>query len=178
MSKEQAVATESDTETKPQNEESSAQEDELSTLLNEWDKPKEQAQPKEVDNKARLEYLEREYTNIVVDREISDIREMVPGLPADYSSTIIEKEVQSDQRLVELFQERRNRPQDWAKAKQAIANKLNKAFPQVADEDTEAVVAAVKSASKPSTETQSTPDVKRMNHEEFQEWQADMLGGR
>lgn len=177
MSKEQAVAEEANVEESSTTEDSGAQENELESLLNEWDKPAEKPQETEQDDaKSRLEFLEREYTSLVVDKEIASIKALVPGLPEEYGDTIIESKVQSDKRLVNLWQQRRDRPKDWERAKQAIASELNKTFPKPEDPDTAAVVAAVKGAAKPSPEqSQDTPNVAKMTDQAFYEWKAELL---
>ncbi len=190
MSKEQAAAKDQ-SEAKPSEQSEGEQDDDLDTLLRQYDEESNQeqvSQPKlkqeGSDDKLNMivNYLQQQEQKNQ-QREVDDaikasVKSMKEYLGAenvedDYIRALIEGSASTMPQIRTAFIKRKEKPADWDKVMRGLAKKYQKYVPK-GDDDREAVVAAVKgsSSSKPEPEKDfpSDKEFKSMSDREFQEW--------
>ena len=196
MSEEQqAVIQENESEAKPSDESQDAQEQDLDSLLKEYeseDKTEETqestqqvAQSEDIQwlRQQRAEY-EREQTEKAVTEAASMLKESIGDLPItmpDYVfEGILHQKASKDPRIIEAFNKRFTNPGGWQKIVKATGKQLSQDLQpkdQKATDSWNAVESAVHSASTSSPQQQDV-DVSKMTDTEFVAYKQKLFGGK
>ena len=174
-------------------EESGAQDDDLDTLLSQFDQETNQTtdetsakgeQPDETTK--RLQQLEERVAEDEYRKDITNvIQEVRGGLPEEVlDDTMIEgwldAAARKDTRLRNAWLARKQKPEDFDKVKQSLAKDFQKKFgPYFQDSDKEAVASAVRSASKAPQQDEgpSEQQIAKMSDKEYQQYKRKLLSG-
>ena len=193
---EHAVANAADTETPESSVEGGgAQDDDLETLLNQWEaqagdsdesqqsseSSSDQSQDEIAELRKRVERQEREraqqQTQQDVQEAASKMRQAVSDeidISEDIWEDILHGRASRDPRVVNAWNARREKPEEWEKLTKAIAKdyvkRLRSNVDKSATEDRDAVASAVRSASKAPAQDSGAPsesDLNNMSDAEF-----------
>lgn len=175
--------------------EAESKQDDLDTLLNEWDSPEgKQAEPEKkpeqppADNSdPRLDYL----YNAAVSREIDDtVDRLMEGVAGDIeidreaARDWLEGRASRDQRVARAFLGRSTNPSSWQKTQAALAKDFASRFKvKSKDEDNspdkEAAAAYVRGSSTKETPAKQVTekDLAKMSDAEFRRFEQELLEG-
>ena len=190
MKDEQAVTTEADVESTTSTEDSGAQEVDLDSVLAEFDEDtsdqseqSDQGSEQQTTNNLESEDLDfikdlkAQETRRQIDEEMKKMRENLPDdlyIPERAFRGMVEIMASENPKIAQAFANRNKNPAAWEKASKAIATNIAKEFDSQPDDkstqDREAVVAAVKSVSTSSQESE-LPKFSEMNDQQFAEFE-------
>ena len=190
MTEQQAVAPETDAGAKPPVEDSSAQ-DNLDTLLSEYDKPdQEQQTPKPTaqddDIQSVVQWAKSQQEREIRDSTQRDLKaatelmkeaagDVPVKIPDEVFEGVLYKRADNDPRIMKAWLNRAANPDGWSKVIRSLGKEIAKQFvptDQKATESWDAVRSATHSAST-SKAGSDAPNFSAMTDAEFQRWKME-----
>lgn len=190
MSK-QAVAENAEEVASQTSEENGAQDDDLDTLLAEYDngvkgesKPAEKVEtdddPVRIWAERKMAEDQQAEAESIKSEAVKSVKE---GFDYDLSDKLvwgfISQAANSDQRIVKAFESRKENPAAWKKAVQTLQKELKEelSLDASATADRQSVEAAIRGASK-DTSSQEGPDLGKMSPGDFEAYKRGLLRGK